>query len=294
MDEGGGDSPDGYRVRRILQAVAIVCTLIVGAASLTLIVSQTAWFKDWLRGFIVRQADDYLNGRLTIGRLGGNLFFGVELEDIDITLNGQSVVSVKDIGLDYNVLDFLGGGVVLDSIRLNGPVVRLEKNGDGWNLGQLLKKREKHAEREGPGRPISIGEIGVSGGSIFVDGPVAGARVDAPSRIERLNASLGFEYDPVNYTVRIAHLSFLSPDRAFRLADLSGTVATKADAIFLDKVAIRTAESSVAIDGSVRSYQQTPTLDLEVRSDKLALNEIARLVPALRGSALQPSFEVSA
>ena len=77
-------------MRRVLQVVAILCTLIVGAASLALIVSQTAWFKDWLRGFIVRQADDYLNGRLTIGRLGGNLFFGVELEDIDVTLNRAS------------------------------------------------------------------------------------------------------------------------------------------------------------------------------------------------------------
>jgi len=57
-------------MRRVLQVVAILCTLIVGAASLALIVSQTAWFKDWLRGFIVRQADDYVNGRLTIGRIG--------------------------------------------------------------------------------------------------------------------------------------------------------------------------------------------------------------------------------
>ena len=63
-------------MRRLLQVVAILFTLVIGAASLTLIVSQTVWFKDWLRGFIVRQADDYLNGRLTIGRLGGNLFFG--------------------------------------------------------------------------------------------------------------------------------------------------------------------------------------------------------------------------
>ena len=181
------------------------------------------------------------------------------------------------------MLDFLGGGVVLDSIRLNRPVVHLEKNADGWNLGQLLKKQRKEADREGPGRPIAIGEIGITDGSFFVDGPVGTSAVDTPSRIERLNATLGFEYDPVNYTVRIGHLSFVSPDRAFRLADLSGTISTKDDAIFFDKLAIRTAESSLAIDGSVRSYQHTPALDLKVSSDKLALQEIARLVPALRG-----------
>jgi hypothetical protein len=281
-------------VKRILQVIAILCTLVVGATSLALIVSQTAWFKDWLRGFIVRQADDYVNGQLTIGRLGGNLFFGVELEDIDVTLQGERVLSVKDIGLDYNVLDFLGGGVVLDSIRLNKPVVHLRKEGDHWNLGQLLKKREKEADREGPGRPIAIGEIGVSDGLFVVDEPAGTSGVSVPSRIEALNAKLGFEYDPVNYTVRIGHLSFLSPDRAFRLTDLSGTVSTKNDAIFLDKVAIRTAESSLAIEGAVQTYLTTPRLDLRVTSDKLALAEIARVVPALRGYDLQPAFEMTA
>jgi autotransporter translocation and assembly factor TamB len=281
-------------VRRALQVVAILCTLVIGAASLTLIVSQTAWFKDWLRGFIVRQANDYLNGRLTIGRLGGNLFFGVELEDIDVTLNGQSVVAVKDIGLQYSMFDFLGGGVMLDSIRLNRPVVRLEKNSHGWNLAQLLKKQEKEADREGPRRPITIGEIGITDGSVFIDGAIGPSAVDLPSRIERLNATLGFEYQPVNYTVRIGHLSFRSPDRDFRLADLSGTVSTKDDAIFLEKLAIRTEESALSIGGSVRAHQRTPRVALKVSSEKLALQEIARLVPALRQYRLQPAFEISA
>jgi autotransporter translocation and assembly factor TamB len=281
-------------VRRALQVIAILCTLVVGAASLALIVSQTAWFKDWLRGFIVQQADEYVNGRLTIGRLGGNLFFGVELEDIDVTMQGEPVVSIKDVGIDYNVLDFLGGGVVLDSIRLNKPVIHLRKEGETWNLGQLLKKQRKEAEREGPAKPIAIGEIGVTDGAFIVDGAVGTTGVAAPSRIDRLNAKIGFEYDPVNYTIRIGHLSFLSPDRSFRLTDLSGTISTKNDGLFFDHVAVRTSESSVAIDGAVQSYLRTPSLDLRVTSDKLALPEIARLVPALRGYALQPAFEVTA
>ena len=41
-------------------------------------------------------------------------------------------------------------------------------------------------------------------------------------------------------------------------------------------------------------YQHTPALDLKVSADKLALPEIARLVPALRGFALQPAFELTA
>src|ERR1700692_3905755 len=95
--------------RRSLHGLAFVCTLIVGTASMAVIVTQTTWFKEWLRGFIVRQADDYVNGRLKIGRLDGNLFFGVEMEDVDITVNGKPVVALKDVGLDYNMLTFIRG-----------------------------------------------------------------------------------------------------------------------------------------------------------------------------------------
>ena len=99
--------------------VSRICTLIVGVTSMAVIVAQTAWFKEWLRGFIVRQADDYVNGRLTIGRLDGNLFFGVEMEDVNVAMNGQPVVALKDVGVDYNLLTFLGGHVILNHIRLN-------------------------------------------------------------------------------------------------------------------------------------------------------------------------------
>ena len=125
--------------RRSLQVFALLCTLIIGTASMAVIVTQTTWFKEWLRGFIVRQADDYVNGRLTIGRLDGNLFFGVEMEDVDVTVNGKPVVALKDVGLDYNLLTFIRGHVVLDHIRLNKPTLHLEKTATGWNLVQLIK-----------------------------------------------------------------------------------------------------------------------------------------------------------
>ena len=43
--------------RRSLQVVALICTLVVGVTSMAVIVTQTTWFKEWLRGFIVRQAE---------------------------------------------------------------------------------------------------------------------------------------------------------------------------------------------------------------------------------------------
>src|SRR5690349_11412462 len=129
-------------MRRSLQVFAFLCTLIVGVTSMAVIVTQTTWFREWLRGFIVRQASDYVNGQLSIGRIDGNLFYGIRLADIGITQNGKTVVGVDDVGLNYNVFTFIRGDVVLDDIRLTRPVVRLERDANGTlNLANLIKAR---------------------------------------------------------------------------------------------------------------------------------------------------------
>ena len=87
--------------------LVIVLTLVVGAAAAAIIVSQTAWFKNWLRGYIVAESARYLNGRLSIERLGGNLFFGVEMENVGISMDGTEVVAIEDLGLDYNVFQMI-------------------------------------------------------------------------------------------------------------------------------------------------------------------------------------------
>ena len=93
--------------RRLLHALVVVLTLLVGATAAAVVVMQTAWFKNWLRGYIVREAGQYLNGQLSIQRLGGNLFFGIEMENIGLSMDGSQVVAVKDLGLDYNLYELI-------------------------------------------------------------------------------------------------------------------------------------------------------------------------------------------
>src|SRR5262245_1238102 len=158
-------------VRRLTHVLVLVLTLIVGATAAAIIVTQTAWFKNWLRVYIERQASTFLNGTMSIGRLGGNLFFGIELENIGVSMDGSEVVAVKDLGLDYNVFQVIAKGLTVDNIRLNKPVVYLRREGDTWSLARLIKKEEQEADRRGPENPITIDDIGISDGSIVVDDP---------------------------------------------------------------------------------------------------------------------------
>jgi hypothetical protein len=81
--------------KRLAQAFVVVFALLLVAAVVGAVATQTAWFKTWLRGYIVQEAHQYLNGELSIGRIRGNLVSEVELEDVGLTINGEPVLSIK-------------------------------------------------------------------------------------------------------------------------------------------------------------------------------------------------------
>jgi uncharacterized protein involved in outer membrane biogenesis len=130
-------------LRRLLQVVALVGTLLIGVLAVALIVSQTPWFKDWLRRYVVRESKQYLNGELSIGALGGNLLFGVNLADIAVDVSGERVIAAKALEVDYNVFRLLSKGLIVDGIKLDRPTLVVERNGEGWNLGRLVKEQRR-------------------------------------------------------------------------------------------------------------------------------------------------------
>jgi hypothetical protein len=279
-------------VRRLVHVLVIVLVLVVGATAVAIVVSQTAWFKNWLRGYIIQESARYLNGRLTIERLGGNLFFGVEMENVGVSMDGTEVVAIEDLGLDYNVFQMIARGVSIDDIRLNRPVVSLKREGEAWSIARLLKKQEQEADREGPASPLTIENIKVTDASVVLDGPVGTSGVDVPNRFDRIDAKLSFRYEPVHYSVEISQVTFRGSEPSIALNGLSGHVSVRGDTIFLENVALRTEESAVRVEGSIEQYLVKPVFKFEVSSDKLSLPEIARVVPALAGVPLQPAFEV--
>ena len=120
--------------RRWVRALVITVTLLVGASTAAVITTQTAWFRNWLRGYIVKQAGRSLNGQLSIGRLGGNLFGGVELESVVLAVDGREAVSIAKLGVSYNAFQLLTRGITIDQLRLERPIVHLWRAGVSTNF----------------------------------------------------------------------------------------------------------------------------------------------------------------
>jgi autotransporter translocation and assembly factor TamB len=280
-------------IRRILQVVALVGTLMVGILAVALIVSQTPWFRDWLRRYVVRESKQYLNGELSIGRLGGNLLFGVDLSDVTVDVSGERVVAVRGVELDYSVFDFFSKGVVLDEIKLTEPTLRVERDRTGWNVRRLVKARAQEAEREGPGRPISLPSIEIADASVHIHDRVGADGYRLPERIDNLDISASYEYAPVHYTVGLERVAFRTSSPRLDLTELTGKLAVRGDNLYIEDMSIRTAESSVTIDGLVEQYLQTPVVKITT-SGHASLPEIARVVPGAAGYGLHPTFDIRA
>jgi autotransporter translocation and assembly factor TamB len=275
-------------MRRLVRVLVVTLGLALGIVTLALLGTQTSWFKDWLRRYIVRESAQYLNGELHIGRLSGTLLGGVALSDVTLTQDGQTVIAFKDINVDYSVLDLVSQGIVLDEIELNQPNIVATKTGDGWNLMRLVKKQAEENKRRGPGRPVTIKLIRIHDGRVRVD---RGGNQPV-TEITKLDTAVGFRYVPVSFTVDIGRITFRASNPSFTLSELSGVVKVAGPDITLQRIYARLPESEFKIDGAVRSYKETPRLDLSVVSSKLTFPEIGPLLPAVRHIQTVPSFTV--
>ena len=279
-------------IRRVLQVVTFVGTLMVGVLALALIVSQTPWFRDWLRRYIVRESKQYLNGQLTIGGLGGNLLFGVDLTNVAVDVSGERVVAVKGVALDYNVFYLLSKGLVLDQIKIDRPVLQVERDANGWNLERLVKRQEQEADRQGPTRPVSLPSIEISDASVAIkDSTPAG--VSLPRRLENLDVKAGFEYAPVHYSVNLDHVSFRGSSPDLSVQQLTGKLAVRDDNLYMEGITLKTSETSVTVNGVVEQYLSTPIIKLTTTGN-VSLPEVGRIVPAAAGYNLHPTIDIKA
>jgi autotransporter translocation and assembly factor TamB len=278
---------------RWIRGLAAAVMVIVAVLVVALVTTQTRWFKDWLRGYIARESGRYLNGQLAIGRLDGNLFYGVELKDVRVTLDGQPIIAVSDLTLEYSVFELISRGVELTRIRIEAPVVHLKQIDGQWNVGRLVKRERAEANRSGPSKPITLSDIEIANGSLTIDAPIGPTGVRVPKQIDQLNARLAFKYAPVRFSLDMFGISLRGIDPGIGLMNLSGSIAVRGDDLYLSKIALKTDQSELAADGAIQKYLSKPVFKLKASSERITLSEIARVVPALQGISLQPSLDVA-
>jgi hypothetical protein len=279
------------RARQLVHVLAWVGTLAVALVALALIVSQTPWFRDYLRRVIVREAKQYLEGELTVGRISGNLFFGITMFDVAVDVSGDRAIAIKSLQVDYSVLQLVSRGIVVDRLALTEPSVHLVRDRRGWNLGRLVKRQAREADRQGPRRSVSLPSITIVNGSLVVDDQVGSTAYRIPRRIDALDVQAGFAYEPVHYSIVLEKLGFRAADPALDAKQLTGKIAVRDDNLYLDGMTLKTGETSLAFKGVIQQYLRQPILKIET-DGHASLPEIGRILLAVSGYEIHPDLRV--
>ena len=276
--------------RWVFGAVAALLLLVVAVLGAL----QTGWAKSYLRGLIVRQANQYLTATLDIGSLGGSLVRGIELSDVRLSREGEPIIAIERVTVSYSIRELVDRGVTIARIQVVRPRVVAERQPDGrWNLAALVRRDARDQERRGPGRPIHIRAIEVVDGDITLR--------------DQLNLAFAVAPPPLRGAERVAGLRLRAGRVAARLrprvverrhlrshdAALSGIIANGDAGLSFEKLVVQTPRSAFTVDGRVIRGGAPTSLDLHVNAERFAFQEWAGLVGGLRNLAVESSFDVT-
>lgn len=148
---------------------ALIALLTVAAMGLT----RTDWGREQLRAFALEELNSSIRGRVEIGAVaGGDLLRGVRAGGIRIYgPDGELFASADSLAVRYRWWDFLGGDIVLSSVRLVRPMARLHQSPGGeWNVAAVFESRAPGTPEAQPGRggqkQIVLEEVSIQSGDV--------------------------------------------------------------------------------------------------------------------------------
>jgi autotransporter translocation and assembly factor TamB len=274
-------------VSLMLIAVAVAVVLAVAA----IVATRTSAFREWLAATIERQGERYLTGDLSIGRVEGDLFNGIELRDVRVTRDGESVVTADRIRARYDLLDLLSGPVALPELTIERPVVHVRREDGELNIANLIAS----GSDRGPAAAFALEDVTIVDGAATFAGFDPDGALTIPERIDDIDASLSVSRSNAGGSLQIAldALSFRSRNPGISVERVAGSVGISGDLVTLDGLDVRTEKSRLALDGSISLGSQNPRVNLRVAAPTLDTPELSRVIPALKPLEISPSLTAS-
>ena len=102
-------------------------------------VSQTSFFRNWLREQAISIANDALNGEVYIGRIDGTIFTSLILRDTYVAMDSDTLLSASRIEVRTSPLQLLFKKIYVRKLELDSTYINLIRERDGTlNLSKLI------------------------------------------------------------------------------------------------------------------------------------------------------------
>jgi translocation and assembly module TamB len=304
------------------QTIAVRVGLVLSSLLLVLmlgllVLTRTDWGREQVRGVVVSQLGNALDGQVEIGRLEGNLLVRWRFVDVTITdPEGRPFISADTVSTRFSIRGLLRRRIILRDPRVVRALVVLDHPpGEKWNYARILPDPEPDPTRPGWGDWIRLNDLVIIDSRVMVrsewepDPELSPAErerkiaeaLSAESRANIQRVPGGFQniMDFRRVSARLSEVLLADPDadrtefhvaalravaQPFRppVADvrgLEGTFLLSADSLWFEDVRARLPDSRLIASGVYDL--ETAALHLRMTGEPLAFNDMRWLYPRL-------------
>ncbi len=270
----------GKSAKALLFFVLISVTLLAIAAGVT----QTSFFRHWLKGQLVQAVNARIDGQLSVGALEGNLFGRLELREVKVERQSETIAEVARVSVFHQLAALLQKRILLSEVTLDSLYFNLKQDESSvWNASRLLPAADSNAaEPDAVTRfdwDIDIPVLEVLNGRVEVFQSRPG-QTKIPRQVKDLDFVAGFWMTGPEVKVRLESLSFETLEPAFKVQTAARVLSYGPDSLAVRDLQLATEASSVASSLSVQGLEN-PIFDFVVSGKPLSFGDVRKIVPDL-------------
>ena len=184
------------RIGRVLLGILTVLLGIVALAGIVVVIlTSTEWGHERVRRFALSQLQSHVHGRVSIGRLSGNLLTGLTVHDLAISdSTGEPFIAAQEVSARYALGALIAKKIWLNDVRVVRPLIVLDRPPGGkWNYQRIFPSDTTQPQSTAPGFGswIRLENLTVVDGDLLVKTPWSpGDNLTAAARDSVVRAAL--------------------------------------------------------------------------------------------------------
>jgi len=289
-------------LKRTLKIIGIAAASFIILLLLLAILTQTQFFKERLRTFLVSTLSANFNGSLHIGRIGGNFLDGFTIDSVALSDTAGAFFTSGKLTCNYDPLTLLEKKIKLEKLIVEQPAVHFIRSRLGkWNISQIIKT----PETTGGGKfdwTVSLENIELKNANVTLLDSASladSAHWNMPDtyfeyhnfQVSDLNAKMSVILKSDRYYAHIENLSFSSPGSNFTLPLLKGDFELNDKGLTARNTIIQTGRSYIELDAGLRDSRlfkgfmlenmQHDSTKIKFRARNIDLPELKSFIPQI-------------
>lgn len=266
-------------MKRIIKILTWIIVSLLMLVILSLAFTQTAWFRTIVKNKLTETVNQSINGHLSIGRIDGNFFTWLQVNDLNITFtNGDTLANIKGINIRYAPIYLLKNEIRINHLAVIKPDLQLSFSTDSiWNFEKLLPPKYTLTEKE-PAAPftmnVSLAQLSILNGRVALDdfNPLT------PEITDSINVDLSVKYSATNISASLKHLGFIMDKPDFNLKTFRFDASLKNDIWKVSNFYLQTTYNQIQAEAG---YQNNSNFNIEVDWPAIYAQEFAFALPSI-------------